>query len=234
MRSQQNKYKWHDAASSIYKNGTTIPSVFLYYFPSHHWILSGFTDSHPFELVKLPVDQLEYRDLRLFIIDHKKLWRIDHAHILQRAMQQDASKWIILFLVIITLIMCFIAFIIEINHLPQDTTIRTGHLILSVLTIISAWFLMHTIFAIHYAHDFYLALDKQQQGGLDFPNTTRPTYPDFLYFSYIIGTSAQTADVSITCQSMRVLNTLHLLLAYGFNTTILAISINVTANFIST
>ncbi|MCO8078722.1 DUF1345 domain-containing protein [Acinetobacter lwoffii] len=164
----------------------------------------------------------------------KKLWRIDHAHILQRAMQQDASKWIILFLVIITLIMCFIAIIIEINHLPQDTTIRTGHLILSVLTIISAWFLMHTIFAIHYTHDFYLALDKQQHGGLDFPNTARPTYPDFLYFSYIIGTSAQTADVSITCQSMRVLNTLHLLLAYGFNTTILAISINVTANFIST
>ena len=40
--------------------------------PSHHWILSGFTDSHPFELVKLPVDQLEYRDLCLFIIDHKK------------------------------------------------------------------------------------------------------------------------------------------------------------------
>lgn len=45
---------------------------FFIIFPSHHWILSGFTDSHPFELVKLPVDQLEYRDLRLFIIDHKK------------------------------------------------------------------------------------------------------------------------------------------------------------------
>lgn len=163
----------------------------------------------------------------------KKLWHIDHAHILQRAMQQDAGKWIILFLVIITLVICFIAIIIEINHLPKNPLIRTGHLILSVITIISAWFLMHTIFAIHYAHDFYLALEKQQQGGLDFPNTANPTYPDFLYFSYIIGTSAQTADVSITCQSMRVLNTLHLLLAYGFNTTILAISINVTANFIS-
>ncbi|MFV5405515.1 MULTISPECIES: DUF1345 domain-containing protein [unclassified Acinetobacter] len=163
----------------------------------------------------------------------KKLWHIDHAHILQRAMQQDAGKWIILFLVIITLVICFIAIIIEINHLPKTPLIRTGHLILSVITIISAWFLMHTIFAIHYAHDFYLALEKQQQGGLDFPNTANPTYPDFLYFSYIIGTSAQTADVSITCQSMRVLNTLHLLLAYGFNTTILAISINVTANFIS-
>ncbi len=93
---------------------------------------------------------------------------------------------------------------------------------------------MHTIFAIHYAHDFYLALEKHKHGGLAIPSTPNPTYPDFLYFSYIIGTSAQTADVSITRQPMRILNTLHLLLAYGFNTTILAIAINVTATFIST
>ena len=53
------------------------------------------------------------------------------------------------------------------------------------------------------------------------------------YFSYVVGTSAQTADVSTTSRPMRVLLTLHLLLAYGFNTTILAISINVAANFIS-
>lgn len=164
----------------------------------------------------------------------KKLWHIDHHHILQRAIQQDASKWVILVLVIITLVMCFIAIIIEINHLPKDAAIRTGHLGLSILTIISAWFLMHTIFAIHYAHDFYLALEKHKHGGLAFPSTPNPTYPDFLYFSYIIGTSAQTADVSITRQPMRILNTLHLLLAYGFNTTILAIAINVTATFIST
>jgi len=164
----------------------------------------------------------------------KKLWHIDHHHILQRAIQQDASKWVILVLVIITLVMCFIAIIIEINHLPKDAAIRTGHLGLSILTIISAWFLMHTIFAIHYAHDFYLALEKHKYGGLAFPSTPNPTYPDFLYFSYIIGTSAQTADVSITRQPMRILNTLHLLLAYGFNTTILAIAINVTATFIST
>jgi len=163
----------------------------------------------------------------------KKLWHIDHAHILQRAKQQDASKWLILFLVLLTLIICFIAIIIEVNNLPNNTVIRTGHLILSMVTITSAWFLMHTIFAIHYAHDFYLALDRHNEGGLDFPKTPKPTYPDFLYFSYIVGTSAQTADVSITHSAMRVLNTLHLLLAYGFNTTILAITINVAANFIS-
>lgn len=59
-----------------------------------------------------------------------------------------------------------------------------------------------------------------------------PTYPDFLYFSYVIGTSAQTADVTISSRAMRILNTLHIVLAYMFNTTILAICINLVASFI--
>ena len=161
------------------------------------------------------------------------LWSVDHRHILQHAQQQDASKWIILLLVIMTLLMCLIAIVLELTHLPNDPTVKYGHLALSLLTIISAWFFMHTVFAIHYAHDYYLALADQQDAGLDFPKTAQPTYPDFLYFSYVIGTSAQTADVSITSRSMRILNILHIILAYGFNTSILAISINVAAGFIT-
>ncbi len=55
----------------------------------------------------------------------------------------------------------------------------------------------------------------------------------FLYFSYIIGTSAQTADVSITTKHMRLLNLFHAVLSFGFNTTILAICINVAAGFLT-
>jgi uncharacterized membrane protein len=116
--------------------------------------------------------------------------------------------------------------------LPDVTGVKAGHIALAIFTIIFAWLFMHTIFAIHYAHDFYLAVENHQDGGLDFPKTPKPTYPAVLYFSYVIGTSAQTADVSITSRSMRVLNILHILLAYGFNTTILAICINVAAGFI--
>lgn len=166
------------------------------------------------------------------IFTMKRLWHADHTQILQRAQQQDASKWLILFLVFLTLVMCFIAIVVEVNHLPQDQHIRLSHLALSVITILCAWLFMHTVFAIHYAHDFYLALAESQDGGLDFPKTPQPSYPDFLYFSYVIGTSAQTADVAITFQPMRVLNMLHILLAYSFNTTILAICINVAASFI--
>ncbi|MGE8540720.1 DUF1345 domain-containing protein [Acinetobacter sp. ANC 3813] len=161
-----------------------------------------------------------------------RLWRADHSHILERAQQQDASKWLILFLVFITLVMCFIAIVVEVNLPQHNPHLRFAHLALSFLTILCAWLFMHTVFAIHYAHDFYLAVEESKEGGLEFPKTPQPTYPDFLYFSYVIGTSAQTADVSITSRAMRTLNILHILLAYGFNTTILAISINVAAGFI--
>ncbi len=160
------------------------------------------------------------------------LWKTTRQHILKRAQQQDASKWIILLLVFMTLVMCFIAIIVELSHLPAEPQIKYSHLALSISTIIFAWLFMHTVFAIHYAHDFYLSVQKHADGGLDFPKTPEPTYPDFIYFSYVCGTSAQTADVSITSRSMRILNTLQILLAYGFNTTILAICINVAASLI--
>lgn len=166
------------------------------------------------------------------ILTMKALWGANRAHILKRAQQQDASKWLIIFLVILSMLMCFIAIVIELVHLPDIAIIKFGHLVLAISTIICAWLFMHTIFAIHYAHDFYLAVAKHQDGGLDFPKTPEPSYPDFIYFSYVCGTSAQTADVNITSSSMRVLNTLHILLAYMFNTTILAICINVAASFI--
>lgn len=172
--------------------------------------------------------------LTYLVLTMRVLWTINHAHILKHAQQQDASKWFILLLVVMTLVMCFIAIIVELSHLPNIAIVKYGHLALSILTIIFAWLFMHTVFAIHYAHDYYLAIAKHQDGGLDFPKTTEPTYPEFIYFSYVIGTSAQTADVSITSRSMRILNILHILLAYGFNTTILAICINVAASFIMT
>lgn len=88
------------------------------------------------------------------------------------------------------------------------------------------------MFAIHYAHDYYLAKSRQVDGGLDFPKTDQPDYLDFVYFSYIIGTSAQTADVSITSSQLRHLNIFHCVLAFIFNTVILAVAINVAASLI--
>ena len=162
----------------------------------------------------------------------QKLWRTSGKYILRRAQQQDLGKWVILVLVVLSLLMCVVAILVLLAHIPADTGLKLSHFLLAVFTVCSAWFFIHTVFAIHYAHDFYLANHQGQAGGLDFPSTPEPLYPDFIYFSYVIGTSAQTADVSISSRDMRVLNLIHIILAYGFNTTILAICINVAASFI--
>ncbi|SDC19259.1 DUF1345 domain-containing protein, partial [Acinetobacter boissieri] len=143
-------------------------------------------------------------------------------HIVRRAKKQDEGKWTILLLVFIALIMCLCAILVNLSHIPNQANIKYARVALSIFTIVSTWFFVHTIFAIHYAHDFYVAYQKQEETGLEFPKTAKPTYSDFIYFSYVIGTASQTADVSITSSRMRRLNTLHLLLAFAYNTLILA------------
>jgi uncharacterized membrane protein len=67
-------------------------------------------------------------------------------------------------------------------------TILLLHLILAIVTIVGSWLLVHTIFALHYAHSYYKAgktLSECKDQGLDFPNEIEPDYWDFLYFSFV-------------------------------------------------
>ncbi|EMB5854516.1 DUF1345 domain-containing protein, partial [Acinetobacter baumannii] len=149
--------------------------------------------------------------ISLYLLHVWKLMRsADHSQMQQQAKKQDESKWVIMLIVLLAITMSLVAILVQLSQLPSGHYEKLGHVALALLTIISAWLFMHTVFALHYAHDFYMALSRNEEnGGLDFPGTEHPTYPDFLYFSYIIGTSAQTADVSITNKHMRLLNLFH-------------------------
>lgn len=117
------------------------------------------------------------------------------------------------------------------KHLAQWQL--TLHLGLSILTIVVSWSLVHTMFALHYAHLYYS--DKTTNGllenaaGLDFPSEPQPDYWDFLYFSFIIGMTCQVSDVEISTRAMRRLALVHGILTFFFNTLILALSINIIA-----
>lgn len=110
------------------------------------------------------------------------------------------------------------------------------HLILAVVTIIVSWLLVHTIFAMHYAHEYYQdhkTDSNSKAGGLDFPEDIEPDYWDFLYFSFVIGMTSQVSDVQITSRSLRRLTLIHSILAFFFNTAIVAMSINIIAGLIA-
>jgi len=88
------------------------------------------------------------------------------------------------------------------------------------------------MFALHYAHDYYRDQSAHRGGGLQFPGEEAPDYWDFVYFAAVIGTSAQTADVSFTSRAMRRLGLVHCTLAYAFNTTLLALTINIASGLL--
>jgi len=94
---------------------------------------------------------------------------------------------------------------------------------LVVATLALAWLFANTVFAFHYAHLFYR---DEGGGGLDFPAEKEPDYWDFLYFSFTLGMTFQTSDVTVTGRSMRRIVLLQSVVAFAFNIGILAFVIN--------
>jgi uncharacterized membrane protein len=110
--------------------------------------------------------------------------------------------------------------------------LKGAHIALASVTVLSSWAFIQMTFALHYAHDYYAAVCHGRPVGLRFPDDPNPDYGDFFYFSAIIGTSGQTADVSFVSKPMRRIGSLHCVLAYLFNTTVLALLINIAASLV--
>jgi len=156
-----------------------------------------------------------------------------HAQMKLRAKKQNEGKYVVLTMVVIAAIVSLGAIVLELGIVKEISGfIRSAHIALTILTILSSWTFTQTMFALHYAHDFYSAIDKGKEGGLSFPNQELPDYMDFLYFSCVIGTSGQTADVSFTSQSMRKIGLIHSVLAFFFNTSLVALMINIASGLI--
>ena len=153
----------------------------------------------------------------------------------RHAKQEDPGRLVVSFLV--TASAC--ASLFAIGFILQDKDVKNNlvilHLALSVITIVGSWLLVHTIFASHYARDYYKtgkSLSECKKDGLDFPGDIEPDYWDFLYFSFVIGMTSQTSDVEVTSREIRRLALLHGVLSFFFNTTIVAMTINIIAGII--
>jgi len=158
----------------------------------------------------------------------KMMFWSSHERMRRRAVSQDDGKFLVLLLAIISALMCVWAIVAELSMVKDLAgELRRSHVALAALTLVSSWAFTQVTFALHYAHDFYVSVAQGAPGGLDFPGTHAPDYADFLYFAIVIGTSAQTADVSFSNRSMRRTGTLHCVLAFFFNTTLLALTINI-------
>jgi uncharacterized membrane protein len=145
---------------------------------------------------------------------------------------QDESAIKVLVTVCLAAIMSLVAIVFELagaRGVPLD--VRLGHLGLSALTLLGTWLLLPTLFAMHYAHQYYGSSASAR--SLLFPDRpTTPNYWDFAYFSFTIAVASQTADIAPNNGATRRLVLAQSMLAFVFNTSILAMSINVAASLV--
>lgn len=150
----------------------------------------------------------------------------------ERAQQQDLSRLLIFIFVVITSSAALFAvgFLVSVKKSPTGGHFII-HLMLTLLTVIFSWSLVHTVYGLRYAHAFYGDSDEPgttpHAGGLIFPGNRPPDYFDFAYFSFVVGMTCQVSDVQITSRRMRLIALAHSILSFGFNTIILALVINI-------
>ena len=154
------------------------------------------------------------------------------ADIRARAAQEDQGQAVILLLILTACIASVAAVALELSLAHTEHGLKKAlYVAVGVVTLAASWLLMQVVYALHYAHEYYAAdpATGKDAGGLAFPGGGAPDYWDFLHFSIVIGVAAQTADVAFTTRPMRRLGTVHSLIAFVFNTLIVALAINLVA-----
>jgi len=157
----------------------------------------------------------------------------------QNAIRQDAGKWAVLAFTMLAATASLVVITLEMPLVKSAHGIdQLWRVLLVIYTLVLSWAFMHTIFALHYAHDYYMGVDvtkhKSNVGTsrLIFPGEQLPRYGDFLYFSFTIGMTFQVSDVQITDAEVRRVALGHGIAAFFYTTGILALSINLVANVV--
>ena len=150
------------------------------------------------------------------------------THIRRIAVLQDDGRFLILLMTALGAFASVAAIVFELG-----ASNRSGPgLALATITIVLTWATVHTAFSLHYAYEYYRS---RKPGGLQFPSgdtDEEADYWDFVYFSFVIGMTAQVSDVGITDKVIRRTATVHGIISFVFNTALVALMVNIAASAI--
>jgi uncharacterized membrane protein len=165
--------------------------------------------------------------LTYLVILFFRLPRLTAAHLKAHADSDDLPTIVIISITFLAVSVSVVSLFSALNHTSGETI---WSLALAFLSVVFGWLTIHTMTAMHYAHLFWrpskVAGKQQAHGGMEFPATKDPGIYEFLYFSIVIGMTAQTSDVTITTTSMRKLVLLHSIVSFFFNTVLVAAAVN--------
>jgi hypothetical protein len=92
---------------------------------------------------------------------------------------------------------------------------------LAAVTVVLAWLILHTGYAMHYATLYF-----HHGRGLSFPGADVPNFLDLNYFAFAIGAAFATSDVEVTGRPVRHAVLWHSVLSFFYNAAVLGIAIS--------
>lgn len=145
---------------------------------------------------------------------------------------QDPNRSIIFIIILICTLASFLTVLLMIVTKKSGESGGSWRLFIAVAGMLFSWLLIHTSFTLRYAHIFYgdhKTNPNTHAGGLEFPGDSLPDYLDFAYYSFVLGMTFQVSDIQITSKRFRRLALLHGLISFIFDTTMIALTINILA-----
>ena len=146
------------------------------------------------------------------------------ADVKQRAGIEDEGAMIVIALALVAVAFSVAGIFIVLNQAHRPGLLS---LTLALAAAPLGWCMLHTVSAFHYVNLYYFASAKEASDRtLEFPGTEEPDLWDFMYFSLVIGMTAQVSDVQVRTTAMRRAVTGHSVISFFFNTVLIAMAVN--------
>ncbi len=155
------------------------------------------------------------------------------AQICDLAQVEDPGRRISRVLVLLGAAAALLAVLVLLNaSMSMQSGDRTQAIGVALSAVALAWLLIHTVFTLRYAHLYYDETGDEKP--IDFPGTmSMPDYLDFAYFAFVIGMTAQTADINIRGRAVRRAALFHGVISFIYNTAIVAMSIGLLTSLLA-
>jgi uncharacterized membrane protein len=148
------------------------------------------------------------------------------------ARKQDDGRVVVFIIALIATLAALAAALLLLLNKVESFREMSPTLVSAFGGLLLSWGVVHTVFTVRYAHIYYADHKEdntKHAGGLIFPEEPHPDFVDFAYYSFIIGMTFQVSDVSVSSRKLRRLTLLHSLMAFAFNTIIVALTVNLIA-----
>lgn len=153
----------------------------------------------------------------------------DAEHTRARATAVDPTRISSAMVMVVAAVMSFVAIALCLEEARERTGATAVALtVLSVLAVVQSWLLVHSMFILRYAHEYY----SEPEGGIDFPGDDPPDYRDFAYFAFTIGVAFAVSDTPVVGHKIRRTVYRQALISYLLGAVVVGLAINVMAGFV--